>query len=975
MKALSIPHPRLRPTFLLLVATALTAAAWMPQIPPFQSSSPFTTRLLQLATDSLYAPADLEASVWAESPLFFNPTNLDVDVKGRIWLTEAVDYRDFNNKPDTRLAHPKGERVVILQDTDGDGEADKSTVFVEDDDLVSPLGIAVIGKQVIVSTAPSLIVYTDENGDDKPDKKEVFLTGFGGVDHDHSLHSVVAGPDGRWYFNVGNAGPHLVTDKSGWQLRAGSLYTGGTPYNKSNQGNQKSDDGRVYTGGLQLRVNPDGTGLKVLGHNFRNSYETAVDSYGNMWQNDNDDQVIACRTSFLMENGNAGYFSADGTRYWQADRRPGQEIFTAHWHQDDPGVMPVPENAGAGSPTGVARYEGDALGPKYRGVLLSAEAGRNVIYGYWPEKQEAGFALKRHNLITTLPQDNVNYVWNDTGEDTRKWFRPSDVTAGTDGALYIADWYDPIVGGHQMQDKKAFGRIYRITPKGRKLTAPTLDLTSTEGQIEALKNPAVNVRNLGFVALKAQGVKAILAVKALLSSENEFVRARAIFLLAQLGSEGKTEVESLLKSPEADARLVAYRALRAIAKDNAQLAMLNAQCSTDENPALRREVAIALRDVPLTECRDALTNLVRVFDGQDPWMRFALGQALDGVKAEAFYPELKKIYTANDPVTWPAPMAALAFETHPKSAVADLKLRALSGKVSEGDRRQAVTALAFVKDKTAAQAMLALTKSPLKDVSEGAGYWLTFRRTNDWADLLDWKDAAAQTSPQMQRMMQLQFDVGSELPMAQRVKAAEELAKDPAGGKMLLAMVAENRLPAEAKAAVAKVIHTNPDLQVRTLASDYFPREGTKKRYSIDFIAKMGADDRHGEQVFTTYCATCHKHGAKGGEIGPDLSGIHQKFDRVALLDAIVNPSAGMVFGYEPWLVTTKKGETIYGFLVSDGATLVLKDAGGQQHAFKKDQIKSRKQLPNSLMPEPGTLGLKDQDLADLTGYLLSFKN
>ncbi len=971
MKALSIPHPRLRPTFLLLAATALAAAAWLPKIPPFRGNSQFTTRNSQFATDSLYAPADLEATVWAESPLFFNPTNLDVDVKGRIWLTEAVDYRDFNNKPDQHLTHPQGERVVILQDTDGDGKADKSTVFVEDKDLVSPLGIAVIGKQVIVSTAPSLIVYTDENGDDKPDKKEVFLTGFGGVDHDHSLHSVVAGPDGRWYFNVGNAGPHLVTDKSGWQLRAGSLYTGGTPYNKSNQGNQRSDDGRVYTGGLQLRVNPDGTGLKVLGHNFRNSYETALDSYGNMWQNDNDDQVIACRTSFLIENGNAGYFSSDGTRYWQADRRPGQEIFTAHWHQDDPGVMPVPENAGAGSPTGVARYEGDALGPKYRGVLLSAEAGRNVIYGYWPEKQGAGFALKRHNLITTLPQDNVNYIWNETGEDTRKWFRPSDVTAGTDGALYIADWYDPIVGGHQMQDKKAFGRIYRITPKGRKLTAPTLNLNTTEGQIAALKSPAVNVRNLGFVALKAQGEKVVPAVKALLSDENPFVRARAVFLLAQLGEAGLDVLK--VGTPDQELKIVAFRAMRAARPET--MPLLCDLLASDPDPAVRREVAIALRDVPLTDCRDALTNLVRAFDGQDPWMRFALGQALDGAKAEAFYPELKKIYAANDPTAWPAPMAALAFETHPNAAVADLKIRALSGKVSIGDRRHAVTALAFVEDKSAAQAMLALTKSPLKDVSEGAGYWLTFRRTNDWADLLDWKDAAAQTSPQMQRMMKLQFDVGSELPMPQRVKAAEELAKDPAGGKMLLAMVAETKLPKEIIAAVAKVIHTNPDLQVRTLASDYFPREDNKKRYSIDFIAKIAPDDRHGEQVFTTYCATCHRHGAKGGEIGPDLSSIHQKFDRVALLDAIVNPSAGMVFGYEPWLVTTKKGETIYGFLVSDGATLVLKDAGGQQHAFKKDQIKSRKQLPTSLMPEPGTLGLKDQDLADLTGYLLSFKN
>ena len=127
------------------------------------------------------------------------------------------------------------------------------------------------------------------------------LTGFGGFDHDHSLHSLVTGPDGRYYFNTGNAGPHNVKDKNGWTLRSGSLYIGGTPYSKENHGNQKSDDGRVWVGGLALRINPDGTGLKVLGHNFRNSYEVCLDSYGNMWQNDNDDQVITCRVSFFCK--------------------------------------------------------------------------------------------------------------------------------------------------------------------------------------------------------------------------------------------------------------------------------------------------------------------------------------------------------------------------------------------------------------------------------------------------------------------------------------------------------------------------------------------------------------------------------------------------------------------------------------------------------------------------------------------------
>jgi len=159
-----------------------------------------------------FAPADavgtlavadgLEATLFAAEPLLSSPSNIDIDAAGRVWVCEVVNYR---GKKDTRDA---GDRILILEDTDGDSRADKQTVFYQGRDVDSALGICVIGdgpgRRVVISCAPEVFILHDDNGDLIADRKEILFTKTGRPQHDHSVHAFSVGPDGRFYFNFGN---------------------------------------------------------------------------------------------------------------------------------------------------------------------------------------------------------------------------------------------------------------------------------------------------------------------------------------------------------------------------------------------------------------------------------------------------------------------------------------------------------------------------------------------------------------------------------------------------------------------------------------------------------------------------------------------------------------------------------------------------------------------------------------------------
>src|SRR6188474_347479 len=135
---------------LALMLTAVAPSAQGPASAP-QGGAP-AGQPVRLPVEIFKVPEGLEVTVWATSPLLYNPTNMDIDRDGRIWVAEGVRYRQHHAR------QPEGDRIVVLEDTNGDGKADRSHTFVQEPGLIAPLGVAVIDNKVIVAQPPDLIV-------------------------------------------------------------------------------------------------------------------------------------------------------------------------------------------------------------------------------------------------------------------------------------------------------------------------------------------------------------------------------------------------------------------------------------------------------------------------------------------------------------------------------------------------------------------------------------------------------------------------------------------------------------------------------------------------------------------------------------------------------------------------------------------------------------------------------------------------
>jgi putative membrane-bound dehydrogenase-like protein len=958
---------------------------------------------------SISAADGFEVKLFAAEPMIVNPIAIDVDTFGRVWVTEGTKYRK-------NVANPPDDKLKVLEDTDGDGVADKVTVFAGD--LNAAMGVCVAGSKIYVPESPNLYVYEDKNNDLVPDgPRRVLLTGFGGKNHDHGVHSQVFGPDHKLYMTNGDTG-YNVTGPDGKNIK--------------------------FQWGAMIRCEADGAQLEDFAVNFRNPLELAVDSFGNVWCSDNDnDGLKSVRICWILEGGNYGWFGAP-----ENIRNPdGSFDPIHHWRADKPGFVPYTLITGFGSPAGMTFNESDVFGPKYKNSIIHCDPGPREIRSYSPERLKGvGYSAALENIVTS----------------SDGYFRPIDPCVAPDGSIYVSDWYDGGVGGHNYNDPTR-GRIYRISPKGKKPAraekpGPYL---SDDDALVALGSPNHATTFLARERLLASGEKAIPGLARLLGGADQNLRARALWLLDRIGGRGRDSVIGELNSPDPAFRALAVRILRRHADAIPQLFRL----ASDTDGEVVKEVLLAIGKSRLPQTLDVLVKLFDRYDGSDRYLLEALAIASRGREAEVFNAVVKR---SNAPVS--PRLVNIVRILKPQDATKWLVAKLSSTGVSGDTAGSLIEALAATAGADAGKSVLGVLTGnappPVKKLALGAvrrnigGAWSALKSDASLLPAVEsgLKDASLRVDTvkligeaglaQFYDTLQI-ISQSADTPAtkAEKLAAIDAIsrngieifgpdlaavalnAKDPelrVAALRALAAVRDVRSisailrgqgnpPPEARTTlidlvmntsdgavlVLRLIDTkkldktladraiaaaveHPDVNVRLLYEKFIPVDQRPKTlgqsFTSDQILELSGDAARGEQVFlrsgAASCNKCHRVRGKGADIGPDLSQIGRKYERKALLETIMNPSAGIAPEYVPYVVETEEGKVYAGFLYEQNdERVVLKRVDGGLVQLPRNQIAEVVKQSISLMPELVLKSVTAQDAADLLAYLVALQD
>lgn len=957
------------------------------------------------AIERMHLPVGFRVELFAAEPDVQMPLAMAFDHRGRLWVLESFDYPN-----QIRDEGEGADRIKILEDTDGDGRADRTTIFAEG--LNIPTGITFGAGGVIVANAPHVYLYRDLDGDDVADERRVLLSGFGRFDTHAVLNNLWYAPDNWIWGCVGYSG--------------GSIQIG--------------DRRQEFKMGL-FRFRPDGSSFEFLTSTNNNTWGLGFTAEGD---------VLASTAnrfhSWYMALPNRVFeqvrgWHAVGSRY-NADHDRSHSISGPSRQWDHQGSFTSATNA--------AIYTADAFGPEYRDrAMFVCEPTIQVVHTNLLDRQGSDL----------IARDGYNLL---ASEDP--WFAPTQAIVGPDGALWVLDFYsysvlhnkpdepksDHGAGnawlGNQHRDRER-ARVYRVVQDEISAEpAPTLSIDDPAGLVDALAHPNMFWRLAAqrLLVERASTDVAETLIERLTGTQNPHEQIHILRTLQGLGALDEpvckiaAAVDRILQTAESGPRRTAVAVLPRTAASVDRIA--NAQLLSHADPFVRRDALQALGEMPSSE--EVVPQLVALLRepslAEDPWLPLAataaaaasshpfLSAMLTGspepssdlssstvrIVAEHYARgapgdragELLSLIDAAPPAIavellqgfeagWSAERPALdeatwqmlAHRAEQTLPAVRLRWAALANKWGVGqhfdhlvhDLRQPL--LAQLADETlrsqlrleAARELLNLhvdeptlvalldTVSPRVDPEYVAELFTLCNAVED------------------ESLGHLLVERWSTYTPAARQRALALLGRRSVWTKALLDGI-DRDVIARNDVSVDRVqqLLSHPDEAIRARAQTVFERGGrlpsSDRRAVLDAWlprVERSADPGLGKQVFEKNCAKCHRFGEIGEQVGPDLTGIGVR-SRAELLTDVLDPNRSVEGNYRQYVVTTQSGLVLTGLLASESRTAIeLLDSEARRHVVLREEIDELIASPNSVMPE-GFEKLGEDELLGVLEFL-----
>jgi putative heme-binding domain-containing protein len=935
-----------------------------------------------------------EINLFAADPMLAKPIQMNWDPAGRLWIASSSMY------PQIIPGEIASDSVIVLEDTTGDGAADKRTVFAEG--LLIPTAVMPYRSGVYVANSTELLFLDDTDGDGKADTRQVVLSGFGSEDTHHILHTFRWGPDGNMYMNQ-------------------SIYIHShveTPYGPR----------RLGAGGT-WQFNPETLRLEIMTRGFINHWGHHFDRWGQSFASDG-----------------AG---SEGVNYMF----PGSKHHTAH------GARRTLNGFNPGQPkiAGLAVLSGRHLPEAWRGNIIGHDFRGHRSARFIISDDGSAYASRRVDDLVSSSHGS---------------FRPVDVKMGPDGAIYIADWYNPIIqhGEVDFRDPRrdhTHGRIWRITAKDRPLVdKPKLVDASVTALLDALKAPEQWTREQAKRVLNDHNqADVIKRTKAWVDSldkqdpEHAHHLLEAAWVLLSHNTVDPTLIQRIVDSNEPRAFAAVIRILKTWSLDNAPaydeawFPAIREKAITHDYGRVRLEMIHLLRQQGTLE---ALQQAIRVLDKPvDRFIDFALSETLED-HAPVWTPGLNQ---GTLPFTDTAHLIfALRLVGH-NNASAFLRGLLQKPGVTPETRFDLLVAIAESGDPNAlrfilnealategenqltllnamlnsehrpdqgAERIFELIKSDAPATRQAVVNLIVHWKVRNAFPLLNTllqdgepsdqrsaitamgalgNDAAKQalstrvadaTRPAASRMAALtelgRIDAQGNIALLQKhlptmqgadpAPLVRTYLNDDKGPAMLQNALATLSLPSEIAAACVRTVGSSgrplDDLIAAfTKAGKLEPLPSSLTPEQVnDLVAKVSASGnaQRGEAVYrkaSIACMTCHAIGGAGGVIGPDLVSIGSSAPVDYLVESLFDPNKKIKEGYHLTTIQTRDNKVFTGMVTQKtGTETILRDAAGTLTTIPSGNIASLTSIPTSLMPQGLTAALRQDEVVDLLRFL-----